>query len=147
VRFFFGAPGENLVSLYLPYRMRLAWDPHVEVHRFTCHEKVHDAFLNVFADALRHYGLDRIKELRLDWFGGCYNNRFKRGGTQLSMHAWGIAVDLDPERNQLRQHHDTAEFAKADYEPFWKIVEAQGLVSLGRTHDFDWMHFQAARTR
>jgi hypothetical protein len=29
----------------------------------------------------------------------------------------------------------------------WQIVEGQGLVSLGRTHDFDWMHFQAARTR
>lgn len=42
-------------------------------------------------------------------------------------------------------NHREASFARPEYEPFWAIVEEEGLVSLGRTRDFDWMHFQAAR--
>ena len=131
--------------LRLPFQMRLAWDPSVRIGRFSCHEKVHDAFLKVFQDTLSHYGEARIEELRLDLFGGCLNVRKMRGGTQMSMHSWGIAIDLDPERNALRMTRQEATFARPEYAPFWKIVEGQGLVSLGRIRDFDWMHFQAAR--
>ena len=34
-------------------------------------------------------------------YGGCYTWRAQRGGTKLSTHAWGIAVDLDPVHNPL----------------------------------------------
>jgi hypothetical protein len=67
-----------------------------------------------------------------------------RGGTALSMHAWGIAVDLDPINNQLRWGKDRASFARPEYLPFWKIVEAHGATSLGRAKNYDWMHFQFA---
>jgi peptidoglycan hydrolase-like protein with peptidoglycan-binding domain len=142
---FYGAPGDNLVPLELPYPLRLAWDTNTVVRRFKCHEKVHDAFLRVFQKTRDEYGEQRISELRLDLFGGCFNIRKMRGGNSLSMHSWGIAVDLDPTRNQLRMTKRDAAFAQQVYEPFWKIVEGEGLVSLGRTRDFDWMHFQAAR--
>ena len=39
----------------------------------------------------------------------------------------------------------TIELVMEAYEPFWRIVEGEGLLSLGRTRNFDWMHFQAAR--
>ncbi len=61
------------------------------------------------------------------------------------MHAWGIAVDLDPERNPLRWGRDRASFAASAYEPFWTIVEAAGAPSLGRACNRDWMHFQFGR--
>lgn len=142
---FYGKVGENQVVLTLPYAMKLAWDPNAVVRRFTCHAKVHDAFLRVFQNTLAQYGTAKIHDLRLDLFGGCLNVRKMRGGTDWSMHSWGIAVDLDPDHNQLNMNHTVAGFARSDYDPFWKIVEAEGLLSLGRARDFDWMHFQAAR--
>jgi peptidoglycan hydrolase-like protein with peptidoglycan-binding domain len=145
VQAFFGPPAQNQVMMNTPYPFRLAWDRSVIVNRFQCHAKVHDTFHEVFKRTLEHYGIGRIVELRLDMFGGCFNHRAMRGGSQLSMHSWGIAIDLDPERNQLSWNRSRAAFAQPEYEPFWEIVESQGLVSLGRERDFDWMHFQAAR--
>lgn len=145
VEAFFGPPGQNQGMLSIPYPMRLAWDTGTIVNRFQCHVKVMDAFRSVFQQTLDHYGIEKIRELRLDLFGGCFNHRPMRGGTQLSMHSWGIAIDLDPERNQLNWNRSRAAFAQPEYEPFWGFVEGQGLVSLGRARDFDWMHFQAAR--
>jgi peptidoglycan hydrolase-like protein with peptidoglycan-binding domain len=145
VEAFFGPPAQNQGMLATPYPFRLAWDTAQVVNRFQCHVKVMDAFRNVFQQTLDHYGIEKIRELRLDLFGGCFNHRPMRGGTQLSMHSWGIAIDLDPERNQLQWNRSRAVFAQPEYEPFWGFVEGQGLISLGRERDFDWMHFQAAR--
>ena len=86
-----------------------------------------------------------MKELGLDLVGGCFNNRPMLGGSKPSMHAYGIAWDLDPERNQLKWDHKLAVFATPKYEKFWAIVEQYGATSLGRERDFDWMHFQFAR--
>ena len=68
-----------------------------------------------------------------------------RGGSAWSIHSWGAAVDLDPDNNQLRWGKNKASFAKPAYENFWKIVENEGWVSLGRERNYDWMHFQAAK--
>ena len=67
-----------------------------------------------------------------------------RGGSSWSIHSWGAAVDLDPDNNQLKWSKPKATFSKAEYGDFWKIVEAEGWISLGRERNFDWMHFQAA---
>ena len=62
--------------------------------------------------------------------------------TTTSTHAWGVAVDVDPERNQLRWDKSRAKLALPEYEPWWKIVESYGATSLGRRRNYDWMHFQ-----
>ena len=94
---------------------------------------------------LDHYGPERIRELGLDLFGGCLNVRRMRGGSAWSVHAWGAALDFDPERNQLRWGRARARFARPEYEKWWALWEAEGFLSLGRARDFDWMHVQAAR--
>ena len=129
----------------LPYPMFLAWDKQKEVPRMSCHVFVAPYIERILKETLKHYGPDRIKALGLDLFGGCLNVRKMRGGNSWSMHSWGIAVDLDPDNNELHMGRDKARFAKPEYHTFWNIVESVGAVSLGRTQNYDWMHFQFAK--
>jgi len=140
-----GGPRCTAGTVRFQFAHKLAWDLNTHVNTFRCHELIAPTFQRVFDDAARHYGETEYRRLRLDLFGGCFNNRAMRGGTAKSTHAWGIAVDLDPERNQLKWGRDKASFAGSAFEPFWNIVESAGLVSLGRLRNFDWMHFQGAR--
>lgn len=140
---YFGQPGENQTMVVCPYPMRLSWDLGTPIHRFSCHEKVATSLNWILTKTLEHYGIEQIRDLGLDRFGGCLNVRMKRGGTTWSTHAWGAAVDLWPEVNQLSWDGTRAQFAKPEYEPFFQIVEAAGWTSLGRARDFDWMHIQA----
>ena len=144
---YYGQPGEKLTTIELPYRHRLAWDLNTRVNRTTCHEKVAESLQRVLKRVLEQYGMDRIRELRLDRYGGCFNKRKKRGGTSWSMHAWGIALDYDPDRNKLKWGRDRATFARPEYDQWWQCWEEEGWTSLGRARNFDWMHVQATKTR
>lgn len=140
-----GGPRCTAGRVVLPFPCVIAWDVEKTVLSFSCHADVADPLERIFRDAAAAYGEREFRRLRLDHFGGCYNLRKMRGGQALSMHSWGIAVDLDPERNQLRWGADRAAFAHRDYKVWWECVEAYGAVSLGRERDFDWMHLQFAR--
>jgi hypothetical protein len=65
-----------------------------KVKKISCHKLVADK-LAIFKEILAVYGIEKIKALQLDDFGGCFNYRKMRGGTQLSLHSWGVAIDLD----------------------------------------------------
>lgn len=132
-----------LVTIDLPYPMRLAWDVHTSITRITCNRKIADKFLAVFKDLLAHYGLQKIQALGIDLYGGCFNYRLMRGSrTRLSMHSWATAIDLDPARNTLRETSKTARFARPEYKPMIDIFYKHGFVGLGPERNFDWMHFQ-----
>jgi hypothetical protein len=140
-----GGPQCTAGKVKLPIPFALAWDLDQQIKTFNCHELVAAPITRVFERAVEAYGEAKFQELRLHLFGGCYNYRPMRGGSSLSMHSWGIAVDLDPTHNQLKWGRDRAAFARPEYSQFWQAVEAEGLVSLGRTANYDYMHFQAAR--
>lgn len=142
---YYGKVGENQTKLELPYPHRLSWDLRKTIHSFSCHEKVHDSASRVLQRVLEHYGPERIKELRLDRWGGCLNVRKMRGGSSWSMHSWGIAIDYDTEFNQYRWGRDRATLAGPEYDAWWRFWEEEGWVSLGRARNFDWMHIQAAK--
>lgn len=133
---------EYLVTIKLPYPMRLAWDLKTKVTKISCHHKISDRLLSVFKDILATYGYEKIVELGIDIFGGCFNYRQMRGGTDFSKHSWAIAIDLDPERNQLKETSATARFAKPEYKPMIDIFYKYGFISLGREKNYDWMHFE-----
>jgi hypothetical protein len=143
---FYGKMGENQTQIVLPYPMVLDWAPTTRITKLTCHEKVADAMLRVFTKLKGEYGEEKLHELGIDQFGGCLNVRLKRGSKSAwSIHSWGCAVDLDADRNMLKETKRTARFARPEYLPMWKIIEGEGAVSYGRARDFDWMHWQFAR--
>lgn len=141
----YGPPDESgayLVSIPLPYPMKLAWDKKAIVKTMRCHKLVAEKLTLIFAEILDVYGIEKIQALGIDLFGGCFNFRKMRGGNDYSRHSWGIAVDLDPERNKLKETHKTARFARAEYGPMIDIFYKHGFISLGRECDYDWMHFE-----
>ena len=131
-----------LTTINLPYPMYLNWNTSEKINSFQCHKLIKEPLLNVFKDILAHYGLEKVKELQLDDFGGCFNYRPMRGGTSLSRHSWGIAIDLDPDRNLLKETSKTARFARPEYKPMIDIFYKHGFISYGVESDYDWMHFE-----
>ena len=142
---FYGKPGTNQVKLNLPYPMRIAWELDQSISSFQCHAKVAVPMRRIFQRTLEHYGMEEIRRLRLDLWGGTLNVRKMRGGSSWSMHAWGIAVDIDPDRNALRSNSKTASLERPEYKKFWEFVYDEGAISLGIERNYDWMHFQFAR--
>lgn len=143
----YGQPGDpaQLTTISLPYPMRIAWDKTKTVNKIQCHKLVANQLLSVFNDLLAHYGLSELQRLGIDLFGGCLNVRLMRGSKlKWSRHAWAIALDLDPSRNQLKWGKDKAQFAKPEYKPMIGIFYNHGFFNLGVEKNYDFMHWEAA---
>ena len=55
-------------------------------------QPLNHAFINV---------VQRGHAAKIHQFGGCFNIRKVRGGTEISSHAYGLAIDLNPRENPL----------------------------------------------
>lgn len=139
---FYGKPGTNHTRIEAPYPIYYAG---TLVKSILINEKCAESGLRILETVKAEYGEARIKELGLDDFGGCYNNRVMRNGQTLSVHAYAAAWDWDADRNQLRWTSAKAQMAKAEYRGFVDAHYKHGWISLGRERNYDWMHFQAAR--
>jgi hypothetical protein len=144
----YGTPHENgspyLTKITLPYPMILSWDRSQKVTSIRCHKLIAGNLSKVFSEILQEYGLVKIQQLGIDLYGGCFNYRKMRNGNDWSRHSWGVAIDLDPERNQLHETDKTARFAKPEYKKMIDIFYNNGFVSLGVERNYDWMHFEIA---
>jgi hypothetical protein len=142
----YGKPNQTgdgyLVTIQLPYPMRLAWDIDTVVHKMRCHKLVADKFLNVFNELMRVYGYNKIKELGIDLFGGCFNFRKMRAANDWSTHSWAIAIDLDPSRNGMNTKITKAQFSKPEYKQMIEIFKKHGFEWGGDLWEKDCMHFQ-----
>ncbi len=143
---FYGVNGNvPLYRVECPWQLELAWDPNTKVNSIVIHAKCAQSLDRVLKAQIAHYSEAGLRKLGVHKYGGSYNNRRMRGSNAWSMHAYGCAIDFDPDNNQLKWDHSRARLAKPDAEAWWKIWEAEGWTSLGRERDFDWMHVQAAR--
>lgn len=141
----FGKPNEAgtyLVSAKVPFPLRLAWDKEKTVNSIRCHRAVAPRVQSIFDELHSHYGYPKLKELGIDLYGGCFAFRAMRGGTNWSSHAWGIAIDLDPERNGLKTPWAKSQFSKPEYAPMIAIFEKYGFYSYGKEKGYDSMHFE-----
>jgi hypothetical protein len=142
---FFGAVGTNHQTLVMPFPMRYGVNLEIIVPRTAVNKKIHASLTRIWNRVLQHYGYEKIRELRLDVYGGCFNPRSMLGGSRPSMHAYAAAWDVDPMRNQLHWGRAQASLDDKVYDPFWHFVEEEGAISLGRHANYDWMHFQFTR--
>lgn len=140
----YGQPGDtdNLTTITLPYRMRIAWDTKTTVQKITCHKLIATPLLNVFTDLLAAYGYEELKRLGIDIYAGCYNFRKMRGGNKWSRHSWAIAIDLNPVKNGLKTTWKNAQFSKPEYAKMIDIFYKHGFFSLGKEKGYDAMHFE-----
>jgi murein DD-endopeptidase MepM/ murein hydrolase activator NlpD len=92
---------EQLTRATLPFAIPLSWDPAKQVRSLYCHRKLAGVFTAVFDEIERRGLRDKVRT-----YGGCFNFRTKRSGNKLSTHAWGIAVDLNPETNGMGRAGD-----------------------------------------
>lgn len=135
---------DNLVYVTPPYRMVLAWDPSTVVTKIRVHRKVADSVLRILNAIKDHYGSQAaIEAARMHLYGGAYAYRPKRGGSSLSVHSYGCAIDLDPERNGYGVKYDERKGMMPA--AVVAILQAEGWVWGGRWSKADAMHFQAAR--
>lgn len=140
----FGKAGDdrNLVTVPMPYPRKIAWDLKVVTNRMQCHKLVAPIFQKIHTEILKEYGLKNIQDLEIDIFGGCYNFRKMRGGSDWSRHSWGIAEDLNPTKNDLRMKMHQSQFGKKEYQPMIHIYYKNGFVNQGIEKGFDFMHFE-----
>lgn len=100
-----GAPDPAWAAKYLttivpPYRMVLAWDKKAVVSKITVNRGCAQAMLAALTGIRNLYGSQAsLEKANMHLFGGVYNFRPKRQGKTLSMHAYGAAIDLDPDHN------------------------------------------------
>jgi hypothetical protein len=144
----YGNPNENgspyLTKIAIPFPLTLSWDRASKVNSIRCHKLIANNLQSALSGILTEYGPIRIQQLGIDLYGGCFNFRQMRGGSDWSRHSWGVAIDLDPERNKLHETHVTARFARPEYVRMIEIFYDNGFLSLGKEKDYDWMHFEIA---
>lgn len=139
---FFGSPGneDNLVSFDFPFPMFYG---DKKVTKSRCHHLVKDSLLRVLNNIGHLYGGNRSVMEEAEDYGGIYNFRPKRGGNSLSLHSWGIAIDLDADDNTFRNHWPMqADMPLEVMEEFAK----EGWTSAGAFWGYDAMHFQATKS-
>jgi hypothetical protein len=138
---FYGKPGDesNLTTFNFPYPIFYEGK---KIVTGRCHKKVKDSLLRVLDSIGRLYGNQRTIMEEAEDYNGIYNFRDKRGSSSLSLHSWGIAIDLDADDNSFRDHWPM----KADMPlEIMECFAKEGWVSAGAFWGYDAMHHQAAR--
>ncbi len=131
---------ENIVRVECPWKLSMGPAP---ISAITIHRLCADSLRQVLAETWSEIGgsQDEADRLGYSTFSGSFAYRPIRGGTRLSMHAYGCAIDFDAPHNPLgaAKHRFRAD------DPLIKAFKAQGWTWGG-----DWksrpdaMHVQAA---
>lgn len=142
---------ENIIKIVPPYNMVWAFDTDADgkvddpVAGIRVHKKAAPHLMAFLDDVLALYGSQAaIEKARMHLFGGAYNFRLKRGGTTLSTHSWGVAWDMDPERNGFKQPYVPGQSIPMQVVD---LAKKQGAIAGVDWTPPDGMHFQFARIR
>ena len=124
---------ENFTQVYrLPFPMSLYVPDGKPVNWMRCHKLVGEVIQDALEDVCNYGGLSYLQEHSYDVFGGCFSFRKMVGGSLLSTHSWGIAIDINPQLGLYLGEDNQPQFIKDAF-------EKRGFVNLER----DTMHFMA----
>lgn len=101
-----------------------------------CHGLVVDRLEAAFQELFSTLGKARFYEEGWHIYGGCFNYRYKTGGSSLSTHSWAIAIDQNPNDNGWKQYSTSFSDEAMD------IMEKHGWLSAYRAWGHDAMHWQ-----
>lgn len=137
--------GANLTTVIVPWAAHASWDRGLKIGRLRVHKKCAQSLDWILATLWSRASRSQaeIDRVGLSSIGGAHNWRLMRGGNALSMHAYGCAVDFDPERNGMGDR--TPNFARPENAYVVEVFAAEGWVWGGTFSNPDGMHFQAAR--
>jgi hypothetical protein len=131
---------QNLVKWVPPYPLFYSDDKHSPLLHLWVHKKCLAAFNAAFKEVLTVLGIEYIKAHRLNICGGTFCFRVQRGGSRLSVHAYGCAIDMDPGHNPFP--HKWAPGSGMIDGRFAAILQKHGFCWRGADGDDDAMHFQ-----
>ena len=100
-----GLPDDSWVGFFMQrmpvvYPLRLSVAPEITLSHVTVHRELAASLRSVFQDILKNLGgLEAVRKARADLLGEAYAFRAEEGGHRLSLHAYGAAITIDPERN------------------------------------------------
>lgn len=134
----FGEPGENdnFIKKPFPFSLYLNGQKGMPCINFYGHRNIANQVITAYKEIMDFFGIDFIRENGLDNYGGCYNHRQSRTGKGLSVHSWGLAIDVLPN------------FGKMGNPPmlpyhFVKAFLKQGFLWGGDWRNPDGMHFSS----
>ena len=136
---------KHMVQVNLPYTM---WMDDIRITRTWMNKSCADSLVRVLTYVWDENGrdYDKIKAQQLHVFSGTWNIRNMRGGSSLSTHAFGVAIDIAAPWNALGKKPGYNKHSFTDDSLIVKAFKAEGWIWGG-----DWqrrpdgMHFQAAR--
>jgi hypothetical protein len=134
---------KNLVSWAPPFPMFYSDGQRTPLRHLRIHRKCAQAFDDAFKDVLATLGQGYISAHRLDISGGTFCYRVQRGGSRLSVHSWGCAIDMDPAHNPF-PHRWEPRSDMIDGR-FAAILQKHGFTWRGAPGDDDPMHFQLSQ--
>lgn len=131
---------ENIVKWTPPYQLYYSDGNRTKLKTMFLHKKVVDVYTAAYTEVMNTFDPKEINALRLNISGGTYNYRVVRGGSRLSTHAFGIAIDMDPARNPYPKEWKEGMINRE----FCDILMKHGIWWRGHNGDKDPMHFQCA---
>lgn len=137
LRAFYGRPGDetNLVGLPVPDGVTVKYEGK-QVATVRCHRKVSESLGRILKE------LSKVCPGVLMKYAGCYNNRSVRGGSTPSLHAYGAAIDFDPDTNGNHQHWPVGATMPIEV---MEVFAKEGWLSAGAFWSRDAMHSQATQ--
>jgi hypothetical protein len=118
------------------YKNMVMWDVPTELEigvipkKLYCNKDMVEPLSQAFKNLI---STGHVKELKT--WDGCFNIRKMRGLSSMSLHAWGIAIDVNAFENQLNQSPKLSS-------GFVKCFKDAGFDWGGEWERMDGMHFQ-----